>query len=520
MNVWGDLSSVNARRFPDKVALRFQDERLTYAELEHRSNQLAHALLATGVQPGDRVALLAFNCLEYAIVTQGVAKAGAILVPLNFRLVARELRTVLRDSEPAIVVSEAAFAEVLADSLDETDGRPRIVMIDTVERAGWLTLQDFLQGHPAHPPGLRPDPKSGCVIIYTSGTTGAPKGVLISHQTCFRMYLATPIEAGLRHTDVFLMAVPMFHNAGLNLMLHQCLFLGATGIIHRGSFDPPTIFALIETHHISVTVLVPTLIALLIRHPARLQYALPSWRLSFYGSMPMSTAVLEDAIRVFPRVAFVQLYGSTESGMLSVLTWEDHKEHARSTGREALLSHMRIVDGGRDVDVGEVGEVIAAAAGGMIGYWRNEAATAATVVDGWIHTGDRARRERDGFFLVLGRIKEMIVSGGEKIDPAEVEDILSGHPAMREVAVLGLPDPVFGESVCAVVCAIPGADVTAADLEAFCRPRLAGYKVPRRYEFLEALPRNASDKVEKHLLRERFGTTNARPRAPLTRHPR
>jgi acyl-CoA synthetase (AMP-forming)/AMP-acid ligase II len=349
------------------------------------------------------------------------------------------------------------------------------------------------------------------VIIYTSGTTGAPKGVLISHQTCFRMYMATAIEAGLRHDDVFLMAVPMFHNGGLNLMLHQSLFLGATGVIHRGAFDPPVICDLIDAHRISITVLVPTQIALLIRHPEREKYRLASWRLSFYGSMPMPTAVLHDAMRVFPQVAFVQMYGSTESGMLSVLTWEDHKEHARSTGREALSSHMRIVDGGRDVEVGEVGEVVGEQAGGMIGYWRNPDATAAVIIDGWIHTGDRARRESDGYFLVLGRIKETINSGGEKIDPAEVENVLSAHPAVREVAVLGLPDAVFGESVCAAVSLLEDETVTAAELDAFCRARLGGYKVPRRYEFLATLPRNASDKVQKHLLRERFTAPDASP---------
>jgi fatty-acyl-CoA synthase len=509
MRVWGDLSSANARRFPNKVALRFGDQTLTYEQLERRSNQLAHALAAAGVSPGDRVALLAFNCLEYAIVTQGVAKACAVLVPLNFRLMGAELRTVLQDSEPAVIVTESGFMQVLGDALRELAFSLRVVLIDEV--GSQSALSSFVAPYPVEAPAMRPAPSEGCVIIYTSGTTGAPKGVLISHQTCFRMYMATAIEAGLRHDDVFLMAVPMFHNGGLNLMLHQSLFLGATGVIHRGAFDPPVICGLIDTHRITLTVLVPTQIALLIRHPQRQKYRLASWRLSFYGSMPMPTAVLQDAMRVFPHVAFVQMYGSTESGMLSVLTWEDHKEHARSTGREALSSHMRIVDGGRDVEVGEVGEVVGEQAGGMIGYWRNPDATAAVIIDGWIHTGDRARRESDGYFLVLGRIKETINSGGEKIDPAEVENVLSAHPAVREVAVLGLPDAVFGESVCAAVSLLEDETVTAAELDAFCRARLAGYKVPRRYEFLATLPRNASDKVQKHLLRERFTAPDASP---------
>jgi acyl-CoA synthetase (AMP-forming)/AMP-acid ligase II len=504
MRVWGDLSSGTARRFPNKVALRFNDQTLTYEQLDRRSNQLARALIASGVLPGDRVALLACNCLEYAIVTQGVAKAGAILVPLNFRLVGPELRTVLRDSEPRVIVMESGFAAVLSDALTGLGSAARIVVIDDLESPNWLTLRAFSGSQAARAPDVHPDPKSGCVIIYTSGTTGVPKGVLLSHESCFRMYAATAIEAGLLQSDVFLMAVPMFHNGGLNLMLHQCLYLGATGVIHRGSFDPAAVFALSDAHGISITVLVPTQIAVLARHPQRAEYPLRSWRLSFYGSMPMPTSVLEDAMRIFPQVGFMQMYGSTEAGMLSVLTWEDHEKHARSTGREALSSHMRIVEGDRDVEVGEVGEVLGEHAGGMIEYWRNEAATAATIVNGWVHTGDRARRERDGFFLVLGRIKEIVNSGGEKIDPTEVENVLSAHPAVREVAVLGLPDATFGESVCAAVIFMPNKSATAAELDTFCRARLAGYKVPRRYEFPEGLPRNASDKVQKHLLRERF----------------
>jgi fatty-acyl-CoA synthase len=508
MRVIGDLSRVNARRYPDKVALIHGERALTYRELDQRSNQLAHALIAAGVKPGDRVSILALNCIEYAIVTQGVSKAGAILVPVNFRLVANELAHLLGDSEPTFLVTESAFIPTLRDVFEQLAHPPRVLTIDRAEsELDSLTLDEFIASQPTTAPGVSVDPRSACVIIYTSGTTGFPKGVLLPHESYLRMYVATAIDTGLRHDDVFLMAIPMFHMAGLHLMLHQALFLGASGVVFRGTYDPSLVFPLMEKHRITMTVLAPTHLAMMAQHPARKQHDLSSWRVAFYGSMPMPPAVLEQTMREFPHIELHQLYGSTESGMLSVLRWADHAKHAHSSGREALLSEVRIVDErGRDVGVGEIGEVIGATGTGMLGYWRNEKATRETIRDGWIYTGDRALRQEDGFFLVVGRVKEMIISGGENIYPAEVEKVLMEHPAVREAAVFGLPDPVYGESVCAAVAFHEGMHATVEELDQLCRSRLAGYKRPRRYEFVDALPRNASDKVQKGELKKRFST--------------
>jgi acyl-CoA synthetase (AMP-forming)/AMP-acid ligase II len=508
MRVIGDLSRANARRYPDKIAL-IQDARtLTYRQLDERSNQFARALLSLGVSAGDRVALLAFNCMEYAVVTQGVAKAGATLVPLNFRLVPSELVHVLKDSKPTVIVGESSFGAALAQTFEQLEKPPRVILLDRQQGESALkevtTLDELLAGQSIAPPPVQVNPAGPCVIVYTSGTTGRPKGVVLAHEVCFRMYMATAIDTGLTRHDIFLMAVPMFHSAGLNLMLHQALFLGATGVVHRGSFDPAAIFALIARHRISMTVLAPTNIGVMAQHPQRKNHDLSSWRKAFYGSMPMPPPVLAAAISEFPQVGFHQLYGSTESGMLTVLTWADHERHAHSTGREAVLSEVRIVDeSGRDVAVGEIGEVLGRAGSGMMGYWRNEAATRDTIRDGWIHTGDRALRQPDGYMLVVGRIKEMIISGGENIYPAEVEGVLAAHPAVREVAVFGVPDPLYGESVCAAVSFRPQMQASVDELDRLCRSKLAGYKRPRRYEFMDTLPRNASDKVQKGELRAR-----------------
>jgi acyl-CoA synthetase (AMP-forming)/AMP-acid ligase II len=509
MRVMGDLSRLNAIRYPAKAALTMGAARLTYKELDARSNQLSRALIARGVKPGDRVALLAFNRLDYAVVTQAVAKCGAILVPMNFRLAPAEIRTILEDCEPKILFAEPGFQPALAEAMNGT--KPEVIYLPDPDPApvGTPTLESLCEGQPDTQPQVEVAQESPCVIMYTSGTTGAPKGVLVSHETYFRMYLATAVEASLRHDDVYLMAVPMFHAAGLNMMLHQALFMGASGVIHRGPFEPDVILRTIQDYRITFAILVPTTVGILAFHPNAGAYDLSSLDKIFYGSMPITPRILDQALKVFPNVAFTQLYGSTESGMLGVLRWADHGRWSQTTGRQALLSEMRIVgDDGQPVPVGGVGEVVGAKRTmGMIGYWRNEKATAETIRDGWIYTGDLARVEPEGFFTLVDRRKDLIISGGENIYPKEVENVLADHPAVREVAVFGLAHELYGESVCAAVSLFPGQAAGADELIAFCRGKIAGYKIPRRVEIVSALPRNASDKVQKGVLKAQFGKT-------------
>ena len=499
MRVIGDLSRLNARRYADKPALIMDGERLTYAELEAVSNRLAHGLIGLGVKPGDRVALLAYNRLDYAVVVQAVAKAGAILVPMNFRFAPPEIGRVLADAKPELLFLETGFAE----AVEPSGAAPRLVFLDDDAPDGELTLDALCKDQPTTPPAVEVDPQSPCVILYTSGTTGAPKGVLASHAMYMRMFAAQSIEARLIHEEVFLIAVPMFHAAGLNMALNQCLFMGSTGIIHRGPFDPEVILGLIQQHRITLAILVPTTLALLAFHPRLAEFQVSSLRHIFYGSMPITPPVLARALEAFPEVLFFQGYGSTECGMVGVLRAEDHPRYAAMTGRQAIMTESRIVDGeGCDVPVGGVGEIVVRQASmGMIGYWRNPEATAEAIADGWIRSGDLARVEPDGLFTLVDRIKDVIISGGENIYPKEVEAVLSTHPAVREVAVFGIPDERYGESVCAAVAFWPGRSAAPEELEAHCRAELAAYKRPRRIEVHEALPRNASDKVQKAQLR-------------------
>jgi len=505
MRVIGDITRLNARRYPDKAALIMGDTVCTYRELDARSNRLAHALVALGVQPGDRVALLAYNSIDFAVVTQGAAKCGAILTPLNFRVAAGEIVHVLNDAEPAVLITETVFDKVLGEALGQAAHRPQLVVIDGAAGTPGA-MQDLMAAAPDTAPGIEVDPASPCVIMYTSGTTGAPKGVLVSHATYFKMYMLHAVEARIRNDDVFLLAVPMFHAAGMNMALHQALFMGATGIVHRGSFDPEVIFELIQKHRITLAILVPTTVSMLAHHPRVGEYDLSSIDKIFYGSMPILPKVLAKAREVFPRVNFTQFYGSTECGAVGVLRSEDHERWWHITGREVILTESRIVDeDGQEVPVGGVGQVIVRQASmGMIGYWRNDKAAAETIRDGWIYSGDLARRDSETHFTIVDRLKDMIISGGENIYPKEVESVLAAHPAVREVAVFGIPDELYGEAVCAAVAFFPGKSASVAELEALCREKLAGYKRPRRIDIHDNLPKNSSDKIQKTVLRAAY----------------
>jgi fatty-acyl-CoA synthase len=498
--VIGDLSTAQARRTPHKVALVMGALRLSYAQLDALSNQLAHALISQGVLPGDRVALLGHNSLDYPVALQAVAKCGAVVVPLNFRLNGAELAQALGDAQARVLLVEPMFETLVQEAWPLLAEPPlRLGLCDE----GPLGVAALSAGQPATPPAVAVDPESPAMLLYTSGTTGKPKGVLVSHTMLFRMFAATAIEARLTHEEVTLLAAPMFHLAGMNMALNQALYLGARGVVLRGRFEPEAVLGLIEQERITWAVLVPTTVGALAFHPSAAQRDVACLGKVFYGSMPILPQVLAQARRVFPHVAFTQLYGSTECGMVAVLRADDHAEHSQCTGREALLSRLRIVDElGGDVPVGGVGEIIVDSRHmGMMGYWHNDAATHAAMPDGWIRSGDLARVEGEGYFTVVDRLKDVIISGGENIYPKEIELALAAHPAVQDVAVFGIPDDHYGETPCAAVVLRAGHAAEAADLQAWCEDRLARYKRPRSIQFIEALPRNASDKVLKHVLR-------------------
>lgn len=500
MRVIGDISRLGAKRYPDKVALTMGDQSISYAELDARVNRLAHGLIAHGVRPGDRVGLLSENSLQYVAIVLAAAKAGAYFVPYNFRYSADEVSYVTSDAEPAVLFAGPGYEEKASIAASKMEHPARVI---ATEGSGDGSLADFSDQQPDQPPALEVDPESAAMIMYTSGTTGFPKGVLFSHAAYLANHLAIAFEGDLRSRDVSLVALPLFHNGGLNGVLLPTLLVGGTAVIAGKGFNAADQLGNIETHHVTIAMWVPTMLAMLVNSSDIDRFDTSSLNKIWYGASPISPPVLARARACF-NVGFYQLYGMCEIGMTSVLRPEDHAQRAHCTGREMYCADMRIADeDGNPVTVGAVGEILSARRPlGMIGYWRNEVATRETTRGDWIHTGDMARDEGRGYFTVVDRQKDMIISGGENVYPKEIENVIIEHPAVLEVACYGIPDDTWGESVCAAVVSRPSQAVSAEDIIAFCASRLAGYKKPKRVELVSELPKNAAGKVLKRVLRE------------------
>lgn len=505
MQVLGDIPRLNARRYPDKKALVMDNDAITFRQLDRAANSLAQGMLSLGLKPGHKVAIMAQNCLEFPIIVFAVAKCGAVLVPVNFRYNKRELIYVINDSEPRMLFYGPEFAPLVHTAKAEFSDSIQRIAITGAAPAEDTGMNDLMAGSSDSEPAVAVDPNSPAMIMYTSGTTGFPKGVLYSHAAYQAVYAGLVIEGDLSSTDITMVALPLFHNGGLNALLHPTLMMGGTAVIMAKGFDPDKVLSAVDRFGVTLTMWVPTMLAMLITHPAVKDFNLTTLGKIWYGSSPISPTVLEASQTIF-QARFYQWYGQTETGMNSILRPEDHARRSQLTGRETFNAELRIVDqNGQDTPVGEVGEIISAQKPlGMIAYNKMEAETKKTIRDGWIYTGDLARVEGDGYFTVVDRLKDMIISGAENIYPKEIEDVISSHPAVHEVAAIGIPDEIYGESVCAVVVTKSGCSLDETAVVDFCAARLARYKKPKKVVFMSELPKNAAGKVTKNILREPF----------------
>jgi len=505
MIVIGDIARLNAKRYPGKKALVMNNDYLTFNQLNQRVNQLSHGLMSLGVKPGDRVAILAFNCLEFPIVNYAAAKCGAVLVPINFRYKKVELIYIINNCEPKVLIFGPELAPMVENAKTEFTPTVHLVAMSEKPMENGISLANLMDGRPTSEPEVKVEPTSPCSIMYTSGTTGFPKGVLFSHTSLLAILTGMALEGDLSHNDVTMIPIPLFHNGGLNGLLQPTLMLGGTAVIMSKGFEPDVCLDAIGRFRITLTMFVPTQLAMLIHHPGNSKYDLSSLEKIWYGSSAISPTVLEASMELF-NAHFYQWYGQSETGMISVLRPEDHMERSQYTGREMFNSEIRVVDeDGNDTPVGEIGEIISAQVPlGMIGYFKMNDANRKTIRDGWIHTGDLARVESNGYFTVVDRMGDMIISGAENIYPKEIEDAIISHPGVREVAVFGIPDEIYGESVCAAVVKKKGHQLDEEEIINYCASKIAGYKKPKRVEFMEELPKNASGKVTKNVLREPY----------------
>lgn len=506
MKVIGDIARLNAKRFPEKKAVIMGDQDLTFLKLNEQSNQLARGIMALGIKPGDKVAVLALNSSEWIVITYALAKCGAVIVPVNFRYKRDELIYAINNSESCIVFFGPEFAAMVEDVKAELAAQPRLIAIAGEPAEARLNLRKLIDGQSTAEPDLHVDPNWPLNLTYTSGTTGLPKGVEASHAAFMAIYTGLVVEGDVNENEVTMIGLPFFHVAGMHALVQPTFFRGGTVVIMGGAFDPEVILETVARAQITMTLWVPTQLAMLITHPAIKKYDVSSLKKIWYGSSPITPPVLEGCLERF-KADFYQFYGQTETGMVSVLKPEDHRGgKAQFTGREFFNADLRFVDeNGRDVGTGEVGEIISRQKGlGMIGYYKMDEANKTTIRDGWIHTGDLARVEGNGYFTIVDRIKDMIISGAENIYPKEIEDVISRYPGVREIAVFGIPDDIYGESVCAAIVKAPGYEFTQEEVIQFCADKLSSYKKPKRVEFVNELPKNAFGKVTKNVLREPY----------------
>jgi len=493
------------------VATLFEDRTRTWDEVADRVARLAGALQSLGVRKGDRVAILMLNQDRYLELYLAIAWAAAVVVPLNIRWSATENQDCLTDCRPKLLFVDAAFAK-MGEGIAKALGGFALVYADDPLQA----RPDGAHDYETLVAGAKPIPDAEAAetdlagIFYTGGTTGRSKGVMLSHRN-----LLASARNGLMFRDPMirshLHAVPMFHLAGVAL-INTTLLVGAGNAVIR-TFAPEGVAKAIEKYRANSIMLVPTMIQMFVDQPGLDQFDLSSLRRVAYGASPMNEAVLDRAMKALPNVEFLQAYGMTElSPTATVLEWKDHigegraKSRHRSGGRPAAMVEVRIVDPhGNALPPREVGEIIVRGDIVMMGYWERPEETKKAVVDGWMHTGDGGYMDEDAYVYIVDRIKDMIVTGGENVYSAEVENCVALHPAVAQCAVIGIPDERWGEAVHAVVMRKSGAVVTEVEIIEFCRASIAHYKCPRSVKIQDAmLPLSGAGKILKRELRKPY----------------
>ncbi|SEL47324.1 Acyl-CoA synthetase (AMP-forming)/AMP-acid ligase II [Variovorax sp. YR750] len=496
---------------PDAIAVRFAGRARTFRDFAERVARLAGALQRLGMQAGDRVAMLSLNSDRYLEYQMAVPWGGGVLNPCNIRWSAAEILYSLEDSGSGILLVDETFRPVVEQMRGQSKSLREVVYCgDGPVPSGMHSYEGLIDAAAPVPDAVRRG-EDLAGIFYTGGTTGFPKGVMLSHTNICSSALAAQAE-GLAPADgCYLHAAPMFHLADMGLATPHW-FTGNTHTIIP-MFTPEGVLDAIQRDRVTSLLLVPTMIQMLVDHPAmREPRDLGSLKNITYGASPISEAVLNRAMEAFPGVGFVQAYGMTELSPIATLlpaelhTAEGRKRgKLRSAGRAAVCMEVRVVDADdNEVPRGTVGEVAVRGPNVMQGYWNKPEQTAAALRDGWMHTGDGAYMDDDGFIFVVDRMKDMIISGGENVYSAEVENAINQHPAVAACAVIGIPSDEWGEAVHAVLVLKPGQGVQAEALIAHCKTLIAGYKCPRSVAIVDALPLSGAGKVLKTRLREPF----------------
>jgi acyl-CoA synthetase (AMP-forming)/AMP-acid ligase II len=500
----GDILRLSARRHPARIAVICGAARMTYGALDAAANRFANAVLAAGIGRGDRVAIMSRNAPEYLVASYGTARTGAVLVNLMPAYAPAELAVILARTAPRLIVVEAASEEKLAGALAGLATPPRVVVIGAPRNDGAVAFGRFIAGSPdAHPVVALADDEP-VAMTFTGGTTGLPKGAVVSHRARFTSAWITALEHGITGGEVIGVLTPLYHAMGLLIWLNAAVLVGATMVILPG-WDPDALCDQTARHGIGNVIMVPVQLAQLLSDGHFSPDSLASLRTVGCGGATTPVELVHEIAEKMPWARFIDHYGQSETGPLAVFKPWHPRDKAGTVGQPAIGVELALMgEDGVPVPQGAVGEIAVRGPFLMDGYFNDPEETAAffRTGDGWGWTGDLASMDADGFLTLVGRSKDMIVSGGVNIYPREVEMVLERHEAVADCTVFGIPDPRWGEALAALVVRNGAADIGEAALIAFCEENLARFKRPKLVRFVDAIPRTPSGKVQKPRLRE------------------
>jgi acyl-CoA synthetase (AMP-forming)/AMP-acid ligase II len=509
----GEMLTRNANKFPTKKAVVSEEASLDFKTLNDRVNRLANALVKKGLKKGDRIGVLIHNCHQFIEIYFAAAKTGGIFCPYNNHLKQWELKDIIDYSTPRLLFIDKDFAGMINALMPDLKSVESFICLQKVDEAYWNDYEAMIAQSHAGEPGIKILEDDIQSIIFTAGTTGRPKGAMRTHRHLMSDATASAIDLRVGYDEKVLITFPMYHVACEDNIVRHSLLSNTIYTKKEGGFNPPEVLEYIAKEKISRIQLVPTMIHSLIQVPDVSKYDLSSLKLILYAGSSMPVELLKKALAIFP-CGFAQLYGQTESGpFTTVLKPEDHiqdgteKSVARlaSSGKPALNYEVRIVDDSdNDVPMGEVGELIVRSEAMMIGYWQMPEETEKKLKNGWLHTGDLAKFDEDGYVYIVERKGDMIISGGVNVYPREIEEVLYRYPAVSEASVIGLPDEHWGEVVKAVIVLKSGAQATEDEIKDFCGKNLAGFKKPKSVDFWKELPKSPQGKILKKDIRKHY----------------
>ena len=504
MNV-GQILTLTANKFPERTAILSEDKRFTYREFNERVNRFAHSLLRMGLRKGEKVAVLLFNSNHLVEAYFATAKVGGIFTPINFRFAPEEVRTILNHSDARLFLFGEEFSDLLKTIRSDLRKVEGLICVGNKGFKGALHYETLLRKSKKEEPPVDVFEKEVCQLMYTSGTTGKPKGALITHGNILWNLVNGIVGREENEGEVSLVVGPLYHTAALNNHFTIRVAMAGTSILVK-SFEPKKVMEIVEKEKVNVISGAPAMFNLLLALPGIERYDTRSITKCTTGASILPHETKKRLLKLFPNIKGVyDVYGCTEaSPNITILKARDSLRKRECVGPPVPFLEVRIVDQkDGDVSAGDVGELICRGPNVMKGYYKNRKATLDALRGGWLHTGDLARMDEEGFVYIVDRKKDMIISGGENIYPREIEEVLYHHPKIQEVAVIGVPDPVWGESVKAFVVFKKGEMLKEEEVIEYCKKYLASYKKPRMVEFVEALPRNPSGKVLKTVLKDK-----------------